>query len=75
MPNRNYLIEEQKVLIAKLSEQVKICNRQLEVEQSERFQVEENNRRLQAMLDSVDVTRNYREPELVEQLKLLEGME
>lgn len=61
MPNRNYLIEEQKAFISMLREQIKERNQQLEVERAHRLSLEADNRRMWNMLYGTDGNRNYRE--------------
>lgn len=61
MPNRNYLIEEQKAFIGMLRDQIKERNQQLEVERANRLSLEADNRRMWEMLYGSDSKRNYRE--------------
>ena len=61
MPNRNYLIEEQKIFIGMLSDQIKERDQQLEVERIHRLQVEADNRRMWELLYGTDSNRNYME--------------
>lgn len=61
MPNRNYLIEEQKAYISLLRDQIKERNQQLEVERANRLSLEADNRRMWSMLYGMDSNRNYRE--------------
>lgn len=61
MPNRNFLIEEQKAHISMLREQIKERNQQLEVERANRLSLEADNRRMWEILYGSENNRNYRE--------------
>lgn len=61
MPNRNYLIEEQKAFIDMLRNQVKERDQQLEVERANRLNLEADNRRMWEMLYGQEDRKNYRE--------------
>ncbi|PIC72408.1 hypothetical protein [Sporosarcina sp. P17b] len=61
MPNRNFLIEEQKAFISMLREQIKERNQQLEVERANRLSLEADNRRMWETLYGSESNRNYRE--------------
>lgn len=61
MPNRNYLIEEQKAFIGMLRDQIKERDQQLDVERANRLILEADNRRMWELLYGSDSNRNYRE--------------
>lgn len=61
MPNRNFLIEEQKAFIGMLRDQVKERNQQLEVERANRLNLEADNRRMWELLYGQEDRANYRE--------------
>lgn len=61
MPNRNFLIEEQKAFIDMLQNQVKERNQQLEVERANRLHLEADNRRMWELLYGQEDRKNYRE--------------
>lgn len=61
MPNRNFLIEEQKAFISMLQEQIKERNQQLKVERANRLSLEADNRRMWELLYGAESNRSYRE--------------
>ncbi|PIC88411.1 hypothetical protein CSV71_14895 [Sporosarcina sp. P21c] len=58
---RDNFIEEQKVFISMLQDQIKERNQQLKVERANRLQLESDNRRMWELLYGVESNRNYRE--------------
>ncbi|PID15579.1 hypothetical protein CSV63_07305 [Sporosarcina sp. P34] len=58
---RDNYIEEQKVFISMLQDQIKERNQQLKVERANRLQLESDNRRMWELLYGVESNRNYRE--------------